>query len=51
MEEEGIFYFFKHTENAHELIVTDTPKSHPGLRTATLITGTESGLMRRPAPR
>ncbi|MFO0802938.1 MAG: type VI secretion system tip protein TssI/VgrG [Gemmataceae bacterium] len=44
MEEEGIFYFFKHTENAHELIVTDTPKSHPGLRTATLITGTESGL-------
>jgi type VI secretion system secreted protein VgrG len=44
MEEEGIFYFFKHTANAHELVVTDTAKSHPEIRKATLITGSEGGL-------
>ena len=43
MEEEGIFYFFKHKESGHELVVSDTAKSHPALRTATLVTGTEAG--------
>jgi type VI secretion system secreted protein VgrG len=28
MEEEGIFYFFKHTENGHQMIVADTPQSN-----------------------
>jgi type VI secretion system secreted protein VgrG len=28
MEEEGIFYYFEHTESGHKLIVADTPQSH-----------------------
>ncbi|MDM7920747.1 MAG: type VI secretion system tip protein TssI/VgrG [Pyrinomonadaceae bacterium] len=28
MEEEGIFYFFEHSENVHKLIISDTSKSH-----------------------
>ena len=28
MEEEGIFYYFKHTPDAHTLIIADTPVSH-----------------------
>lgn len=47
MEEEGIFYFFKHTEKGHELVIADSPKAHPTLRPATLITGTESNLSGR----
>ena len=40
MEEEGIFYFFKHTQKGHELVVSDTAKSYPALRPAYLVTGT-----------
>ena len=29
MEEEGIFYFFKHTQDAHELCIVNTRASHP----------------------
>src|SRR5262249_1478153 len=29
MEEEGIFYFFKHTAEGHQLVLANTPKSHP----------------------
>lgn len=29
MEEEGIFYFFKHSENGHKMVVANTPDSHP----------------------
>ncbi|OLE51442.1 MAG: hypothetical protein AUG51_23400 [Acidobacteria bacterium 13_1_20CM_3_53_8] len=29
MEEEGIFYFFKHTEGGHQMVVANTPQSHP----------------------
>jgi len=29
MEEEGIFYFFKHTADGHRLVVANTPNSHP----------------------
>src|SRR5262245_31599244 len=29
MEEEGIFYFFKHTADGHQLVVANTPLSHP----------------------
>ncbi|HMF16089.1 MAG TPA: type VI secretion system tip protein TssI/VgrG, partial [Gemmataceae bacterium] len=28
MEEEGIYYFFKHTESGHQLVLADTPQSH-----------------------
>src|SRR5205085_5694418 len=37
MEDEGIFYFFKHTKGGHKMVVADTPQSHaemPGLTTA-----------------
>ena len=28
MEEEGIYYFFKHTKDAHKLVLANTPQSH-----------------------
>ncbi|WP_165233118.1 type VI secretion system Vgr family protein [Aquisphaera insulae] len=28
MEEEGIFYFFKHSAGGHQMVVADTPQSH-----------------------
>jgi type VI secretion system secreted protein VgrG len=31
MEEEGIFYFFKHVDGAHTLILGDEPAAHPAL--------------------
>src|SRR5438128_8163333 len=31
MEEEGIYYFFKHTERSHKLVLANTPGSHPEL--------------------
>jgi type VI secretion system secreted protein VgrG len=37
MEEEGIFYFFKHTDSGHKMIIADSPVAHidvPGLTTA-----------------
>ena len=36
MEEEGIYYFFNHSDSGHKMIVADTPQSHadvPGLTT------------------
>ena len=36
MEEEGIYYFFKHSDGRHQMIIADTPQSHidvPGLTT------------------
>ncbi|HET6576488.1 MAG TPA: type VI secretion system tip protein TssI/VgrG, partial [Fimbriiglobus sp.] len=29
MEEEGIYYFFKHSDGAHKLVVANTPAGHP----------------------
>jgi type VI secretion system secreted protein VgrG len=29
MEEEGIFYFFKHFSSSHQLVLANTPQSHP----------------------
>jgi type VI secretion system secreted protein VgrG len=37
MEEEGIFYFFKHTDGKHEMVVADTPVAHPDLQPSALI--------------
>jgi type VI secretion system secreted protein VgrG len=31
MEEEGIYYFFKHTDGGHPMVVANTPQSHPDL--------------------
>jgi type VI secretion system secreted protein VgrG len=31
MEEEGIFYFFEHTESGHKMIVANTPQAHRDL--------------------
>jgi type VI secretion system secreted protein VgrG len=31
MEEEGIYYFFKHTSSGHLMVLADTPQSHPPL--------------------
>jgi type VI secretion system secreted protein VgrG len=29
MEEEGIYYFFKHSDGSHQMVVTDLPAKHP----------------------
>jgi type VI secretion system secreted protein VgrG len=29
MEEEGLYYFFKHTAGGHTMVVANTPQSHP----------------------
>jgi len=31
MEEEGIYYFFKHSADAHKMVIANTPQSHPDL--------------------
>jgi type VI secretion system secreted protein VgrG len=31
MEEEGIFYFFKHSADGHKMLVANSPPSHPDL--------------------
>ena len=31
MEEEGIYYFFKHSDGSHTMVVANTPGSHPDL--------------------
>ncbi len=31
MQEEGIFYFFKHTAGGHTMVIADTPHDHPDL--------------------
>jgi type VI secretion system secreted protein VgrG len=38
MAEEGIFYFFKHTKDGHQMVVANTPQSHPDLPSASTIT-------------
>jgi type VI secretion system secreted protein VgrG len=31
MEEEGIYYFFKHVSDGHRMVVANTPQSHPDM--------------------
>jgi type VI secretion system secreted protein VgrG len=31
MEEEGIYYFFKHSEDGHKMVMADSPQSHPDM--------------------
>jgi len=35
MEEEGIYYFFTHADGSHQMVVADTPMSHPDVPGAT----------------
>jgi type VI secretion system secreted protein VgrG len=37
MEEEGIYYFFKHSEKGHQLVVANTPQSHAELPLASTL--------------
>jgi type VI secretion system secreted protein VgrG len=37
MEEEGFFYFFKHNSEGHQMVVANTPQSHPDLPTQSKI--------------
>jgi type VI secretion system secreted protein VgrG len=37
MEEEGIYYFFKHTAGGHQMVLANTPGSHPDVGTASQI--------------
>src|SRR2546430_6459416 len=37
MEEEGIFYFFKHSADGHKLVVANTPGSHPDVPEASKV--------------
>jgi type VI secretion system secreted protein VgrG len=37
MEEEGIYYFFKHTAEGHTMVVANTPQGHPVLSHASQI--------------
>jgi type VI secretion system secreted protein VgrG len=45
MEEEGIYYFFKHTQDGHTLVLANTPQSHPDMPVASTIIyeGVEGG--------
>ncbi len=37
MEEEGIYYFFKHSADGHKMVVANTPSSHPDMPVANRI--------------
>lgn len=36
LEEEGIYYFFKHQENQHQMVLADHPAGHPSAKAGTL---------------
>lgn len=36
LEEEGIYYFFKHQENQHQMVLVDHPAGHPSAKVGTL---------------
>ena len=37
MEEEGIFYFFTHSNGSHQMVVADTPQSNPDVAAPTTV--------------
>lgn len=37
MEEEGIYYFFEHSDGSHRMVVADTPQSHPDMPTRSTV--------------
>ena len=47
MEEEGIFYFFKHTKEAHEMVIANSASAHPDVPgTSTVEWDVEEGRQR-----
>src|ERR1035438_8403383 len=42
MEEEGIYYFFKHSSSGHQMVLANTPQSHPALPYLPTVTWEES---------
>src|ERR1039458_9832662 len=42
MEEEGIYYFFKHSSSGHQMVLADTPQSHPAVPYLPSVTFEES---------
>src|ERR1700751_4478701 len=38
MEEEGIFYFFKHSNGSHKMVVANSPDAHPDVPGKSTIT-------------
>jgi type VI secretion system secreted protein VgrG len=46
MEEEGIYYFFKHTAGGHKMVVANTPHSHPDVEPGQIIYETIEGGVR-----
>jgi type VI secretion system secreted protein VgrG len=43
MEEEGIFYFFKHSDGSHKMVLANTPQSHPAIEGKLLFDPIEGG--------
>src|SRR5262245_44247059 len=43
MEEEGVYYFFKHTNGSHQMVLANTPQSHVDLDPATILFDDGSG--------
>jgi type VI secretion system secreted protein VgrG len=43
MEEEGIYYYFKHTNQGHQMVLADTPESHVDLPGEPLVPFLEAG--------
>lgn len=37
LEEEGIYYFFKHQENQHQMVLVDQPAGHPAAKAGSLL--------------
>jgi len=37
MEEEGIYYFFEHSDGSHKMVVADTPQSHADMPTRSTV--------------
>jgi type VI secretion system secreted protein VgrG len=51
MEEEGIHYYFKHTDGSHEMVVTDTADKHPDMPVQSTVKYDEVSGGRRSEPR
>lgn len=43
LEDEGMYYFFKHTSSGHEMVLSDSPQSHPDMPEEATLTYEESG--------
>lgn len=44
MEEEGIYYFFKHDNGSHKMVLANTPQSHPAISGKLLFDPIEGGV-------